>query len=143
MQALTPPGTRRTAPPGIVQAAALVTWIAATGTALLTLFLTATFLLLAGPLFATFDEGSGNPRWYFVGAAGVVVALSVAADVAGILMVRGRGWARWVLLGLSVVAALGGLMAAYYVLPLAVTAAAVAVVVMMLQPAARAWFRGS
>jgi hypothetical protein len=39
------------------------------------------------------------------------------------------------------VAAYGGAVSAYYVVPLLVTAAAVAVVVLLFRPDARAWFR--
>ena len=129
-------------PPGVVQAAAVVTWIVATGTAVSTLFLAVGFLVVAGPVFDTFGPGSDNPRWWIVGAAGTVVALAAAADVVALFIHRGHRWARWVLIGLSVVAALGGLALAYCVAPLVVTAAAVAVVVLLLLPDARAWFRG-
>ena len=122
-------------------AAAVVTWIGATGTAALTVFLTAAFLLVAGPVFDAFEGGPENPRWFAVGAAVVVVALSAAADVVAFFMLRGRRWARWVLVGLSTVAMVCGIMAAYYVAPLVLTAAAASVIVLLLLPDARAWFR--
>jgi hypothetical protein len=127
-------------PPGVVYAAAVVTWIAATGTAALTLLLTVGFLWTMTPVFDALD-GADNWRWYVVGAAGVVVALSAAADVVAVFLLRGGRWAQWVLVGLSMVAAVGGVMSGYYIAPLVVTAAAVAVVVLLLLPDARAWFR--
>jgi hypothetical protein len=133
------PGAER--PPGGVYAAAVVTWIGATGTAALTVFLTAVLLLVAGPLFDAFEGGLENPRWLAVGAAVVVVTLSAAADVVAFFMLRGRRWAQWVLVGLSTVAVVCGVMSAYYIAPLVVTAAAVAVIVLLLLPDARAWFR--
>jgi hypothetical protein len=128
-------------PPGVVYAAAVVTWIGATGTAALTAFLTAGVLLVAGPVFDAFEGGPENPQWFAVGAAVVVVALSAAADVVAFFMLRGRRWARWALVGLSTVAGVCGVMSAYYIAPLVVTAAAVAVIVLLLLPDARAWFR--
>lgn len=129
-------------PPGVVYAAAVVTWISATGTAALTVFLTAALLLVAGPVFDAFESGLENPRWFAVGAALVVVTLSAAADVVASFMLHGRRWARWVLVGLSTVAAVCGAMSAYYIAPLVITAAAVAVVVLLLLSDAGAWFRG-
>lgn len=119
----------------------MVTWIVATWTAALTLFLTVGFLVVAAPIFDAFDAGPDNPAWAVAGAAGVVVALSSAADVVAVLMLRGNRWARWALVGLSMVSALGGVISSYYIAPLAVTAAASAVVVLLLVPDARAWFR--
>ena len=128
-------------PPGVVYAAAVVTWVAATGTAAMTLLLTVGLLLIAGPIFDSFDSGPDNPRWFVLGAAVVVAGLSAAADVVAVFMLRGHRWARWVLVGLCVVAALGGAMSAFYIVPLLVTAAALAVVVLLFLPDAGAWFR--
>lgn len=128
-------------PPGVVFAAAVVTWIGATGTALLTLFLAVSLLWLAAPVFGAFDSGPDNPGWFVVEAVGVVVALAAAADVVALYLLRGHRWARWVLIGLCVVAAAGGVMLAYYIVPLIVTAAAVAVTVLLLLPGAGAWCR--
>lgn len=109
----------------------------------MTLLLTVGLLWFAAPVFDAFDSGSGDPRWFVLGAAAVVLALSAAADVVAALVLRGHRWAPWVLVGLSVVAALGGLMMAYYIVPLVVTVAAVAVVVLLLLPDSRRWFRAS
>ena len=138
-----PPAPRLPRPPGVVYAAAVVTWVGATGTAALTLLLTVGLLWVAAPVIDAFDSGAGDPRWPVVAAAGVVLVLSAAADVVAALMLRGQRWASWVLLGLSVVAALGGIMGAYCVVPLVVTVAALAVVVLLLLPEARGWFRAS
>jgi len=126
-----------------VYAAAVVTWVVATGTAALTLFVTVGLLLVLAPVFDSFDGGTDNPRWFVAGAAAVVVALSAAADVVAVFVLHGHRWAQVVLVGLSTVAAVGGVMAGYYITPLAVTAAAVAVIVLLLLPDARAWFRAS
>lgn len=128
-------------PPGVVYAAAVVTWVVATGTAALTLLLAAFLLWVAAPVFDSFDAGRDNPRWLVVGTAAVVLALTAAADVVAVFVLRGRRWAQWVLVGLSMVAAAGGVVSAYYIVPLVVTAAAVAVVVLLLLPDAQAWFR--
>ena len=130
-------------PPGAVFAAAAVTWVVATGTAVLTLLLAVGLLLVAAPIFDTFGSGPDSPRWWVVGAVVVVVTLSAAADVVAVFMLRGHRWAQWGLVVLSVIAALGGVMASYYIAPLLVTAASVAVLVLLLLPGARAWFRSS
>lgn len=130
-------------PPGIVYAAAVVTWVGATGTAALTLLLTVGLLWVAAPVFDSFDSGPDNPRWFVIGAAAVVVVLSAAADVVAVYVLRGHRWAQWLLVGLSVVAAVGGVISAYYIGPLIVTAAAMVVVVLLLMPDARAWFRAA
>lgn len=127
----------------MVYAAAVVTWVGATGTAALTLLLAMGLLWMAAPVFDAFDSGSGNPRSFVLAIAAVIVALSAAADVVGVFMFRGHRWARWVLIGLSVLAALGGLVSAYYVGPLLVTAAAASVVVLLLLPEARVWYRAA
>jgi len=128
--------------PGVVYAAAVVTWIGATTTAALTLLLTVSLLWIAAPVFDAFDSGSGNPRSWVVAAAAVVVGLSATADVVALFVLRGHRWSWWVLIGLSVIAALGGVMTAYYLVPLLVTALAMAVAVLLLLPDARAWCRG-
>ena len=127
-------------PPGVVCAAVVVTWIAATGTAVVTLLLTVGLLWLAAPIFDSFETGRGNPRWIVLDVATVVIALAVAADFVAVFVLRGRRWAQGVLLGLSLVAAIGGV-SGYYIAPLAVTASAVAVVVLLLLRDSRAWFR--
>jgi dipeptide/tripeptide permease len=130
-------------PPGVVYAAAVMTWVAATGTALLTLLVTATVLWLAAPIFENFESGPHNPRWDMLAMAAVVVAVCVLADVVAIFVLRGRRWAQWLLIALCVLAALGGIITSYYVAPLLVTATAGAVAVLLLLPDARFWFRTS
>jgi hypothetical protein len=127
--------------PGVVYAAAVVTWVAAMTTAAFTLLLTVAVFWIAAPVFDAFESGLGNPRTFVVGAAVGVFVLSTSACVVAALVLRGYRWARWVLVGLSVLAALGGLFLAYYVGPLMVTAAAVAVVILLSTPDARAWSR--
>lgn len=130
-------------PPAVVYVAAVLTWIVATGTAALTLLLAVAVLWIAAPLFDSFEPGLGNPRWFVIGATAVVIVLSALADAAAVFVVRGRSWARWMLVGLSVVATLGGLISAYYIGPLLVTAASVTVLVLLLLPDAGAWFRAT
>ena len=77
----------------MIYAAAVVTWVAATVTAFVSLLLTATLLWVASPIFEYFESGLSNPKWI-------------------------------------------------YLAPLLVTAAAGSVVVLLLLPDARAWFRG-
>jgi hypothetical protein len=109
----------------------------------LALFLAVCLLWLAAPVIGAFDSGPDNPRWFVVEAVGVVVALSAAADVVALFLLHGHGWARWVLIGLCVVAAAGGFILAYYIVPLIVTATAVAVIVLLLLPGAGAWCRAA
>ncbi len=122
-------------------AASVITWVVETGTALLTLLLCVALLVVASPLFKTFEPGTGNPRWIPLEGTAIVWALAGAADVAAVLILRRSRWARWVPAGLSLVAGFLGLVGIYYVVPLAVTAAAVAVVVVLFTPTSRAWFR--
>ncbi|HSE10771.1 MAG TPA: hypothetical protein VLB29_19055 [Nocardioidaceae bacterium] len=117
----------------------MVTWTTAATTAAFTVCLAATALLFGGPLFDVFQ--GHRLQWYVAGAALVVIALSAAAGGLATLVFRRRRWARWALVALSVVAAVGGAMLGYYVAPLAITAAALAVVVLLFLPPARAWFR--
>jgi hypothetical protein len=126
--------------PGVVLAAAIVTWVAATVTAALVGFLSLALMTLAGSVFATFP-GSGDPRWSMAVSTGIVIALSAAADVAAFFTVRRRRVAAWALLGLSALAAVGGLAFGYLIAPLAVSGAGIAVIVLLLQPAARRWVR--
>jgi hypothetical protein len=79
--------------------------------------------------------------WIVATGTAAVIALSALADAVAVFVVRGPSWARWTLIILSVVAALGGLVSAYYVGPLLVTAASVTVLVLLLLPDAGAWFR--
>lgn len=127
----------------MVYAAAVVTWVGATLTAAIALVLTVGVLWVMAPMFDMFESGTDNPRTWLILAALIVVAVSVAADVTALFVVRGHRWARWVLIGLSVVAAFGGLVSGYYIAPLVVTAASIAVAVLLLMPDAHRWFRES
>lgn len=128
-------------PPGVVYVAAVLTWVAAGTTAAFTLLLTVGVLWLGAPFFDAFEPGLDNPRTYVVGAAALVVALSAAACVLSVFVLRSSRSAHWLLIGLSAVTALAGLMLASLVGTLVLTAVAIAVIVLLLQPDARAWFR--
>ena len=128
-------------PPGVVLAAAVVTWTAASTTAALTLGLGALALFLGGPVFDAFQ--GQDLQAYLVAAALVVIAFSAAADVLAYLVFRRHRWARWALVALSVVSAVCAAMFGYYVAPLLITAAALTVVGLLFLRPARAWFRSS
>ena len=122
-------------------AAAVVTWTAASITAAFTLCFGLLVLLLADPVFDAF-EGQ-NLQAYVVVTIAVVIALSAAANVLAYLVFRGHRWARWALVVLSTASALCAAMLGYYVAPLVITAAAIAVVVLLFWRPARAWFRSA
>lgn len=126
-------------PPATVVTAVVLTWLTATGTAALTLFLTVGFLWVAGPVFEVFEGGVENPRWWIVGAAAIVLVISAAADAAALFVLRGRRWAGWTLVGLCLVAAIGGVLTAYYIAPILVSLVAMTVATLLLMPSARAW----
>lgn len=138
-----PPPTVAGRVPGVVLAAAIVTWVASSVTAALVAFGTAILLAVAGAALEAFDGRSGgHPAWAFAAAAGAVVLVCVAADVTAFFVLRRHAWARWTLIALSVPAGLAGAAFGSYVAPLAVTAAALAVVVLLTRPEARRWCRG-
>lgn len=122
-------------------AAAVVTWAAASMTAAFALCFGVLILLFGGPVFDVF-EGQ-NLQAYVAGTVVVVIALSAAANVLAYLVFRGHRWARWALVVLSVASAVAAAMLGYYVAPLVITAAALAVVVLLFLRPARAWFRSS
>ena len=126
-------------PPGVVQAAAILAWIGAGGTAALTVLMTAAWLWIAAPVFGAFDSGLGNPRWWLVGVATVAIALCAAAAVLALHVWRGERWAWWGLVVLSAMAAVGGVLAAYAVIPLLVAGLAIATFVLLLLTDSRAW----
>lgn len=120
-------------------AAAAVTWIAASTTAAFALCLGVLALVFGGPVFDVFEGQSLQA--YVVAAIVGVVALSAAADLLAYLVFRGKRWARWGLVVLSVASAAGAAMLGYYVAPLVITAAGLAVVVLLFLGPSRAWFR--
>jgi hypothetical protein len=126
-------------PPSVVQAAAILTWIGATGTAALTVLMTVAWLWVAAPVFAAFDSGPDNPRWWLIGFAVAVLALSAAAAVLAFRVWQGERWAWWGLLVLSALAAFAGVITAYAVIPLLVAALAMAAFVLLLLSDSRAW----
>lgn len=101
---------------------------------------------LFGPLVATlletFGSGTATSWGWVIGSVGVVLALSGAAAACAFQVLRARSWARWLLLALSSVTAVLGVLMFSLVVPLALAAAGIAVVVLLLVPEARSWFRG-
>jgi hypothetical protein len=134
-----PPVVGSKRPPGVVVAAAVVTWTAASITAAFALCFGVLVLLFGDPVFDVF-EGQ-NLQAYVVAVVDGVMGLSAAADVLAYLVFRGHRWARWALVVLSVASAVYAAMLGYYVAPLVITAAALAVVVLLFLKPARAWLR--
>jgi hypothetical protein len=119
----------------------IITLAMSIGTVLVTVPTAFLALFVAGPLLDAFDTGSRDPRWLIAGATVGVVALSVMAGLLALLVLRRSRWARWLLVGVSTVAALVGGLLGYYIAPLLLTAAGLAVTALLLMPAAQAWFR--
>lgn len=123
-------------------AAGVITLVLATSTAVGAIILAVLTLWFLDPLFDAFHKGDANDlRMWVLGSAVFVVVLSVLADCFAVGLLNGRSWARRALLVLCLPTALLGIAGAYYVVPLIVTLAAVMVAVLLLVPAARAWFR--
>lgn len=120
-------------------AAAVVTWTAASITAAFALSFGVLALVFGGPVFDVF-EGQ-DLQAYVVAAFVGVIALSAAADLLAYLVFRGKRWARWGLVVLSLASAACAAMLGYYVAPLVITATALAVVVLLFLRPSRAWFR--
>lgn len=124
----------------MVRTAAIVTWVGAGTTALFTLLATVVF----GPVVATLLEAFGGGQassWGWVAGTGVLVlALCGLAAVCAHQVTRGRRWARWLLVCLSVLTVLAGLALFALGISLVIAAAAVAVIVLLLVPEAGAWF---
>ena len=128
-------------PPGAVLAAAVVTWVTASLTAAIAVCLGVIVLLFGGAVLDVFEFQYW--RAYVVGTVVVVVALSATAGLLAYKVARGTRWARWALVVLSIASALPASMLGYYVAPLLITAAALAVVVLLFVRPARAWFRST
>ena len=127
--------------PTVVVVAAAVAFSAASAVAAAVLVLTAFAVQFLGPVLGTFDEQTvAQVRSQAVGWGLVILVLCAIADVATWFAVQGQRWAQVVLLVGSVVAVLGGLAAAAFVLPLLVAAAGVTVLVLLLVPESRRWF---
>ena len=122
-------------------AAVVVTWTAASIVGAFALCFGVLVLTFGDPVFDVF-EGQ-NLEAYVVASTLVVIALSAAADVLAYLVFRGRGWARWALVVLSLASAVCAATLGYYVAPLVITAAALAVVVLLFLRPARTWFRSA
>ncbi len=97
--------------------AAVLTWVVATGTAVVTALLMVMTGLFLGPVLDAFDSGSGNPRLIAYGIGAAVLLLCALADLVAWWVYRGHRWARWLLITLSLVAAAGGVALGYLVRP--------------------------
>jgi hypothetical protein len=138
---VTPAMTGSERPPGVVLAAAVITWTVASIIVVFTVGLGVLVLLLGGPFFDAFQ--AQQMQGFVVVAALLIVAFALAADVLALLVFRGHRWARWTLVVFSVASAACGAMLGYYVAPLAITVAALAVIVLLFLRPARAWFRSN
>src|SRR5690242_35520 len=134
-----PPVTSR---PGAVTAAAVTTITAATISAGLTVLTASLYAVVGHAILGTFGTTGTVVAWFF----GVVITLLVlccVAVVASVGLLRRRRWAWWTLAALAPVTAALGVMTAFYLLPLGVAAAAVAVFVLLVLPSTRAWMAAS
>jgi hypothetical protein len=118
-----------------VLAAVGITWLCSTGTALVTAMLMLGALVFLEPLFDSFGSGGDDLRWFAYGGGAAVILVCAAADVVAWLLYRGRRWARWPLIALSLLATAGGIVLSYYVVPVVVSLTALTVIVLLLLPA--------
>lgn len=126
--------------PATVMAAAVITWISASGSALLSWPVAAFFLISR----EHWDDASVLPGGPGIVATTVVVALvltvgAVVADVAALKVVRGSKGARYVLGALATVAAVASVAVVFSSFPPLVTLFGAAVLVLLLTPSARRW----
>lgn len=126
-------------PPRVVIAAAMCTWVAATGIAATTALLALGHLLAIAVLLAPFN-GPAELVWGVAGEGAAILSVCVGADLVALFVYRGQRWARWTLICLSACTVLGGLLAFQLIFPLALSLIAVAVIGLLLLPAADAWF---
>jgi hypothetical protein len=91
-------------------------------------------LVFLEPIFDSFGSGGSDLRWDAYGGGAAVILLCAAADVVAWLLYRGHRWARWILIALSLVAAAGGVVLSYYIVPVVVSLTALTVTVLLLLP---------
>ena len=127
--------------PTPVWVAVLITWITAGTTVVISAILTAGVLFLGGPVADAFEL----PLWWLwvLGIEAAVVACCLCAVVMARGVLRGSNAARWALIASSVLTALVGAMAFYYLWPAVVALAALVVFALLLLPDTSRWARAS
>lgn len=120
-------------------AAAILTWTGTAVSALFAVLMASVFGPVAFALLESFEPATRSLAWVG-GTLGVFLILCGVASVSAYYLLRGRAWARWLLIALSTLTAVGGALLFVFFIPLLVSAAAVAVVVLLLVSDARAWF---
>ena len=137
-----PPAPVAPAPPGTVTAAAITTITAASITAAVTLLTAVGYALIGHAILEELDDTGSLIAWFF-GIVTALLALCAVAVLASVGLLRRRRWAWWTLLALAPVTAVLGLLTAFYLLPLGIAAAAVAVFVLLVLPSTRTWLAAS
>lgn len=138
--ALPQPAASPTAP-AAVWIAVLITWMTTGTTVVISAILTAGALFLGGPVADAFEL----PLWWLwvLGIEAAVVACCLCAVVMARGVLRGSNAARWALIVSSVLTALIGAMAFFYVWPAVVALAALVVFALLLLPDTSRWVRTS
>ena len=134
-------GAAPSVPPPQVYAAVVLTWIGATATAALTVFLSIGIFWVGANAFEAFDAGTANPRWWLSVSAVVVVMLCAIAALLAREVLLGHRWAWWGLVTLSLATALSGAMTSSLIVPILVAVFALAVLTLLMLPRSRAWVR--
>lgn len=125
-------------PPGVVTAAAVTVITAAALSGMLVLFAAVAYGLIGRTILPYFADTDSIVAW-FIAVISALLITCLMAIAASVSLLRRRRWGWWTLLVLSPVTAIAGVMAGYYVLPLIVAGAAVAVFVLLLLRSTRAW----
>lgn len=127
--------------PAVVWVAAVVTWVTAGATVLLSAVLTAGALFLGGPVADALEV----PYWWWwvvVVEAGTLACCGCAAVLAwGVL--RGSKAARWGLIASSTITAVVGAMTVYFIWTGVVALAALVVMALLSLPSTGDWTRAT
>lgn len=125
--------------PTAVWVAVLITWFTAGATVVVSAILTAGVLSLGGPVADAFEV----PLWWLwvLAIETALVACCLCAVVLAHGVFRGSAAARWGLMASSVLTALVGAMAFFYIWPAFVALASVVVFALLLLPDTGRWTR--